>query len=58
MDDAAGFFANVFGGERFEDYVRYLMNHLLTSIDFQRLLDWRNISNEGDDQRCLSRHDR
>lgn len=22
MDDAAGFFANVFGGERFEEYVR------------------------------------
>lgn len=22
MDDAAGFFANVFGGERFRDYVR------------------------------------
>lgn len=22
MDDAAGFFANVFGGERFIDYVR------------------------------------
>jgi hypothetical protein len=22
MDDAAGFFANVFGGERFHDYVR------------------------------------
>ena len=21
MDDAAGFFANVFGGERFEEYV-------------------------------------
>lgn len=24
MDDAAGFFANVFGGERFVDYVRIL----------------------------------
>ena len=22
MEDAAGFFANVFGGERFNDYVR------------------------------------
>lgn len=22
MDDAAGFFAKVFGGDRFEDYVR------------------------------------
>ncbi len=22
VDDAAGFFANVFGGERFQDYVR------------------------------------
>ena len=24
MEDAAGFFANVFGGERFVDYVRLL----------------------------------
>lgn len=24
VDDAAGFFANVFGGERFQDYVRDL----------------------------------
>jgi hypothetical protein len=23
MEDAAGFFANVFGGERFHDYVRH-----------------------------------
>ena len=58
MDDAAGFFANVFGGERFEDYVRYLMNYPTTSTDFQHLLDRRNLSNEGDDQRCLGRHDR
>ena len=25
MEDAAGFFANVFGGERFYDYVRPLV---------------------------------
>lgn len=25
MDDAAGFFANVFGGERFIDYVSVLL---------------------------------
>ena len=25
MDDAAGFFANVFGGERFKDYVSLLL---------------------------------
>lgn len=25
MEDAAGFFANVFGGERFMDYVRRLI---------------------------------
>ena len=36
MEDAAGFFANVFGGERFKDYVslrfRYGLNISITSI--------------------------
>ncbi|KAJ3488653.1 hypothetical protein NLI96_g2681 [Meripilus lineatus] len=32
MDDAAGFFANVFGGERFKDYVSY--SHLPHSFTF------------------------
>lgn len=25
MEDAAGFFANIFGGDRFVDYVRFLL---------------------------------
>ena len=28
MDDPAGFFANVFGGERFMDYVRMPPTHI------------------------------
>lgn len=35
IDDAAGFFANVFGGERFEEYVREIaitnQNYVLTA---------------------------
>jgi hypothetical protein len=30
MEDAAGFFANVFGGERFQDYVSWLAHALPT----------------------------
>ena len=29
MEDAAGFFANVFGGERFEEYVCAAVLHLI-----------------------------
>ena len=32
MEDAAGFFANVFGGERFKDYVRAL--HTIEMLSF------------------------
>lgn len=47
MDDAAGFFANVFGGERFKEWVRvFLYNHLHRS-DYW--VDWRNITHERDD---------
>jgi len=31
VEDAAGFFANVFGGERFQDYVRRASHVLQTS---------------------------
>lgn len=31
MEDAAGFFANVFGGERFVDYVRLLQSYSIVS---------------------------
>lgn len=31
IDDAAGFFANVFGGERFEEYVREIF---VTNLNF------------------------
>ena len=30
MEDAAGFFANVFGGERFVDYVRLSQSYNIT----------------------------
>ena len=50
MDDPAGFFAAVFGGERFYDYVR------ISSCLYRKFLilsypniDWGNISDEGDD---------
>ena len=48
MEDAAGFFANVFGGERFVDYVRLPQSY---NIAFSLLilkthLDWRNINHE------------
>ena len=45
MEDAAGFFANVFGGERFRDYVRsrrlLRANFLTISLAFPSpLADW------------------
>ena len=36
MDDAAGFFANVFGGERFNDYVRRARQSYLAVADMRR----------------------
>lgn len=32
MEDAAGFFANVFGGERFRDWVRTLLSQPITQL--------------------------
>lgn len=33
MEDAAGFFANVFGGERFKDYVSVHCTHFGATAD-------------------------
>jgi len=51
MEDAAGFFANVFGGERFNDYVRLFsrLHFFFTFPHWYLLLDWRNLHNEGHD---------
>ena len=40
MEDAAGFFANVFGGERFRDWVRTLLstNNTVDKTNFYFLL--------------------
>jgi hypothetical protein len=57
MDDPAGFFAAVFGGERFYDYVRvYPRHHRTFSHPMYSDTDWRNIPDEGDDLGRL-RHD-
>lgn len=41
MDDAAGFFANVFGGERFHDYVRIIsLIPVLLRLNRFLLTDW------------------
>jgi hypothetical protein len=47
MEDAAGFFANVFGGERFRDWVCVLAI-LFTAADLTMPTDWRYLSHEGD----------
>lgn len=48
MEDAAGFFANVFGGERFVDYVRLLQSYSIafSMLMIGALLDWRNLNHE------------
>jgi hypothetical protein len=48
MEDAAGFFANVFGGERFRDWVCVLVIPLAIA-DLMVPTDWRDLSHEGDD---------
>ena len=59
MEDAAGFFANVFGGERFVDYVRLpLYYNVAFHVDIEAHLDWRNINHERFDYRCLKYDDR
>ena len=43
MEDAAGFFANVFGGERFRDYVsrsKPLVSVSAMYLDRLSLVDW------------------
>jgi hypothetical protein len=48
MEDAAGFFANVFGGERFVDYVRFPLRvkYHIFPVDIEAHLDWRNLHHE------------
>jgi hypothetical protein len=48
MENAAGFFANVFGGERFRDWVCVLAI-LFTAADLTMPTDRRDLSHEGDD---------
>jgi hypothetical protein len=48
MDDPAGFFAAVFGGERFYDYVRIRLRRP-DSHPIYPDIDWGNIFDEGDD---------
>ena len=47
MEDAAGFFANVFGGERFMAYVSGLCLHIVA--DLMSRSDRRNLTDERDD---------
>ena len=52
MEDAAGFFANVFGGERFKDYVspsRLWRAHAHSARSALLFVDWRDFVDEGDD---------
>ena len=49
MDDPAGFFAAVFGGERFYDYVRMSLGRYDEFLILLPGIDWRNIFDEGDD---------
>lgn len=55
MDDAAGFFANVFGGERFRDYVSLLTSPVtaqgLYSHNHFPLPDRRDLPHERNDLR-------
>jgi hypothetical protein len=50
MEDAAGFFANVFGGERFRDWVCVLPVPFRIA-DLMVRADWRDLPHEGDDVR-------
>ena len=53
MEDAAGFFANVFGGERFVDYVSFKIAEL-SDHDSQcgnASPDRSSLFDEGDDER-------
>ena len=50
VEDPAGFFANVFGGERFMDYVRIYYLWLMFLVD-THFVDRRDLVDEGYDQR-------
>ena len=60
MDDAAGFFATVFGGERFKDWVRILAlssnNTTRRRVFNFHWADRRDLADEGDDF-CRDHHD-
>lgn len=58
MDDAAGFFANVFGGDRFEEYVRerFYLSHVSTNSKIY--IDRRDLYYERDDQHRSDDDDR
>lgn len=56
MEDAAGFFANVFGGERFNDYVRG--PPLCSNQRTKNPVDRRDFAHEGDDFCCVGNDDR
>ena len=58
MDDAAGFFANVFGGDRFEEYVRerFYLSHVSTNSKIY--IDRRDLHYERDDQHRSGDDDR
>lgn len=49
MEDAAGFFANIFGGDRFMDYVRTPV-HQAIRLCLILFADRRNHYYEGDDE--------
>ena len=51
MEDAAGFFANVFGGERFMAYVSRSAERPVVVVLISHS-DRRNLINEGDDISC------
>lgn len=57
MEDAAGFFANVFGGERFMAYVSPSHEQHVVAVLTSRS-DRRNLIDEGDDISCNNGDDR
>jgi hypothetical protein len=72
VEDPATFFANVFGGERFMDYVRgvcvcgppalsratFLIQNEVLICSLCPMIDRRNLVDEGHDQRREYNHDR
>jgi hypothetical protein len=58
MDDAATFFGNVFGGDRFRDFVRLYSFPKNITRKTEPDLDWRSCFDEGDDIDGVGGHDR